>query len=283
MRTIKAASAAAFFGVAFGGWKSSEHYSAKPAAVPVVTFVAKDFAFAPIADVPAGVVELRVHNEGTTAHHAAIFKLDAGRTVDDLIAAMKKPGPFPRWATPMPGPNAPVPGEYGNVTTRLAPGNYAVLCFVHASGNGTPHFMRGMYRSFKVVPSKNRAIAPATDVTITTFDYGFKISKELTAGHHSVKVVSAGVQPHEVALVKLAPGKSVLDFGRGFLPWTEGDRKTPAPGEPMGGVVGILPGEHASFDVTFTRGNWGLLCFWPDSKDGKPHFMHGMFTQFAIK
>jgi hypothetical protein len=33
---------------------------------------------------------------------------------------------------------------------------------------------------------------------------------------------------------------------------------------------------HASIDVTFIPGQYALLCFVPDMKDGKPHFAHGM-------
>jgi hypothetical protein len=29
-------------------------------------------------------------------------------------------------------------------------------------------------------------------------------------------------------------------------------------------------------------GEYGLVCFVPDAKDGKPHFMHGMITQLTI-
>jgi hypothetical protein len=277
MRLIKAASAAAVLGVALGGWKSFEDYAAKPAQVPVVTLVARDFAFDSIPDIPAGVVEIRLHNEGPTLHHAALIKLNDGKTVGDLIAALKNPGPPPRWAVPVPSPNAPAPGEYANVTTRLTPGDYAVLCFVDIGG--TPHFMKGMSRAFKVVPSHNNAVEPKSDLRLTTFDYGFKFSKPLTAGHHIIRIESTGKQEHEVELVQLAPGKKVEEM----LAWIGGDMKSPPPGKPMAGVLGIMPGHHASFDITLTPGNWGLICFVPDMKDGKPHFMHGMVTQVAVK
>jgi hypothetical protein len=136
-----------------------------------------------------------------------------------------------------------------------------------------------MFRGFKVVHAKNPAPAPHADVTVTTFDYGFKFSKPLTPGHHTIGVASSGKQEHEVELVQLAPGKTVKDV----LAWLGGDMKTPPPGKPMGGVVGILPGQHATFDADLTAGDWGVICFVPDIKDGKPHFMHGMVTQVAVK
>ena len=39
--------------------------------------------------------------------------------------------------------------------------------------------------------------------------------------------------------------------------------------------------QHAYVDLA--PGNYGLICFIPDAKDGKPHFMHGMATQFSVK
>jgi len=276
MRLAKAVAVAAFLGAAFGGWKSFEG-KANPYAVPVVNLVARDFAFDSIADVPAGVVELRLHNLGPTLHHAAILRLTGGKTVDDLLTALKNPGPPPSWAIPVPGPNAPAPGEYANVTTRLVPGNYVVLCFVDIGG--PPHFTKGMIRAFRVVPSKNNAREPKSDLTLTTFDYGFKLSKPLTAGHHTIRLENTGPQEHEVEIVQLAPGKKIQDM----LAWLGGDMKTPPPGKPMAGIVGVLPGHHASFTLDAAPGDWGFICFLPDMKDGKPHFMHGMVTQVAVK
>ena len=276
MRLAKAVAVAALLGTAFGGWKTFDG-SAKPRPVPVVNLVARDFAFDPVPDVPAGVVELRLHNLGPNLHHAAILRLTGGKTVDDLVAALKNPGPPPKWAISVPGPNVPAPGEYANVTTRLVPGSYAVLCFVDVGG--APHFTKGMFRGFRVVPSKNNARERNADLTLTTFDYGFKLSKPLTAGHHTVRVLSKGPQEHEVELVHLAPGKKIEDM----LTWLNGDMKSPPPGKPMAGVVGILPGERATFDVDLTPGDWGLICVLPDVKDGKPHFMHGMVTQVSVK
>lgn len=278
MLIAKLVSVAAIASAAFFGLNSTNYGTTKPIAPPVVNIVAKDFGFDPIADVPAGVVQIRLLNEGPSIHHAAIFKLLRGKTVDDLVAALKNPGRPPKWAIPTPGPNAPAPTEYANVTTRLTPGNYAVLCFVDAGGS-PPHFMKGMFQGFKVVPSKNRAIEPSTDVTVNTFDYGFKLSKPLTAGMHSVRVTNSGTQPHEIELIQLAPGKTIS----GMLAWIGGDMKTPPPGKPMGGVVDVLPGGHASFNVTLAPGEWGIVCFLPDIRDGKPHFMHGMVTQVTVK
>jgi len=36
------------------------------------------------------------------------------------------------------------------------------------------------------------------------------------------------------------------------------------------------------FTADFAPGNYALVCFIPDSKDGKPHYAHGMTKQFNV-
>ena len=36
------------------------------------------------------------------------------------------------------------------------------------------------------------------------------------------------------------------------------------------------------FSVELTPGEYGLICFVPDAKDGKLHLMHGMMEQFKV-
>jgi hypothetical protein len=47
-------------------------------------------------------------------------------------------------------------------------------------------------------------------------------------------------------------------------------------------VAFIVPGRHAILDVDLAPGEYALVCFVPDAKDGKPHFMHGMATQIKV-
>ncbi|MDQ6718384.1 MAG: hypothetical protein M3Z17_08580, partial [Gemmatimonadota bacterium] len=95
MMLLKAVSVAAISMLAVG---SAKRVPANPNVPPVVTLTARDYAFDPIPDIPAGVVELRLHNLGPDFHHAAIFKLFGRHTAEQFIAAMKNPGPPPSWA-----------------------------------------------------------------------------------------------------------------------------------------------------------------------------------------
>jgi len=56
----------------------------------------------------------------------------------------------------------------------------------------------------------------------------------------------------------------------------------PPPGAPVGGTTPMAQGEQNIITVDLSPGEYGLVCFVPDAKDGKPHAMHGMMTQFTV-
>src|SRR3954467_6781270 len=106
----------------------------------VVTVSAHDFAFVAGDTITAGMTTFRFINDGPGLHHLAIARLDSGKTVADVAAAFKKPGPPPAWFVLVGGPNAPAPKAESNATFDIAAGNYAILCFVDTPG-GVPHFV----------------------------------------------------------------------------------------------------------------------------------------------
>ncbi len=263
-----------------------------PAAAPTpatVRVTATDFALAAPDTIPAGLVTVWVVNQGKEPHQAVIIRLPAGKTFADFqlgIMAMahhpKGPasGP-PPWvgAAEMGGPNATLPGDSSNATQVLQPGNYVMLCFI-PSADGVPHMMKGMFRGLIVSGSPVAAPQePAPDVVITMTDYAYALSKPVTAGAHTFRVDNAGQQHHEAVLVALAPGKKVKDF----YTWANTGMKGPPPLTRLGGIGGLDAGAHASFTATLPAGNYGLVCFLPDVKDGKPHGDHGMLLDFTVQ
>ena len=250
--------------------------SAPGAKARVVTVTGEDFKFDAPDIIPAGLTTFRFVNKGPSIHHMQILKLTGGKTFDDLRAALANPGPPPTWMTMFGGPNAPAPGSESNATVMLEPGSYAIICFVDQGG--APHFTKGMLHALRVVPGKGGAKAkPKADITVALFDYSFNLSSPIRAGTHTIRVHNTGKQPHEIELVQLAPGKSVSDF----VAWV-GDMKGPPPAKPIGGIAALEPGMSQLFTANFTPGNYGLVCFVPDAKDGKPHFMHGMTQQITV-
>jgi uncharacterized cupredoxin-like copper-binding protein len=251
--------------------------STNTAPVPV-TVTATDFRFDAPATIPAGAVTIQLVNHGKELHQAQIIKLEDGKTAADLAKALQHPGPPPSWIKFVGGPNGIAPGQEAQATSTLAPGNYVYLCFI-PSADGVMHAAKGMVRPFTVTAgSSNATQAPAADVTIKLTDYTFEPSPALTAGRHTIRVENAGPQAHELVLLKLAPGKKTEDFAK----WAETGMKGPPPAQPLGGVTFLDKGAQGSFSADLTPGDYGFICFVPDSKDGKPHLAHGMMKTVTV-
>jgi uncharacterized cupredoxin-like copper-binding protein len=244
-----------------------------------ITVAAADYSFQAPDSVEGGVTTFELTNQGTELHQAQLVKLEDGKTLEDLAKALKKPGPPPSWVKFLGGPNAITPGSEGNATSVLAPGNYAFLCLI-PSPDGVLHVNKGMAKPITVVaadaPSTEKL--PEADVTFTLTDYDFTPSQPLTAGKHTIRVENAGPQPHELALLRMAPGKKVEDFAS----WAEHGLKGPPPADAIGGIVFLEKGAAGTFTVELTPGDYGLICFLPDVKDGKPHLAHGMMKTITV-
>ena len=251
--------------------------SSHPIAARVVTLTATDFAFTAPERIPAGATTFHLVNNGKELHHGQLIKLEDGKTLADVAQALKQPG-IPSWVKFVGGPNAVPPGKQSSATMVLEPGNYALLCFVYGADK-VPHAAKGMVKPLEVTPASSPTTTlPAADVTIKLVDYGFEPSKAITPGQHTILVENAGPQPHELALLRLAPGKTVKDFGV----WAETGMKGPPPAEPIGGVALLDKGGQGTFTVDLPAGEYGLICFVPDAKDGKPHLVHGMVKTIKV-
>ena len=254
--------------------------SAEPAkaASGAVTVRATDFQFDAPNSVPAGPVRIDFANNGKELHQVQLVKLEDGKTIDDLKKALQTPGPPPKWIKWLGGPNGIAPGKKAQATSELAPGNYALLCLI-PSPDGTIHAAKGMIRPFEVTSASSASYseAPSADVTVSLADYSFKVSQPLSPGRHTIMVENGGRQEHEIVLLKLAPGKRTDDFGKWAM-----TMKGPPPAEPIGGVTALDPGARGSFTADLTPGEYGFICFVPDAKDGKPHFVHGMMQTFKV-
>jgi hypothetical protein len=243
----------------------------------VVTITASDFTFDAPAEVAAGLTTFHLVNRGAELHHVQLIRLGEGKTADDFVAALKAGGPPPAWATVAGGPNPPDAGGTAVATVGLEPGNYALTCFI-PSPDGVPHLMKGMVRPLTVTPATGAgASEPSADVTMKLVDFSFELDRPLTAGRRIIRVENAGGQPHEVAIVRLEPGKEPMDFAH----WGE-KQVGPAPGALQGGVSAIMPKTHAFVEVDLQPGEYGLICFIPEMKDGKPHFVHGMVQRVTV-
>jgi hypothetical protein len=248
------------------------------AAPEILTVTASDYKFDAPDQIPAGLVTVQLVNRGPSPHHVQLLRLGEGKTAADFQAAVQK-GQLPTWAMPAGGPNPPEVGGTSEVRMPLEAGEYVMVCFIPDTA-GVPHMAHGMVRPLRVTPASGAAASTAdttADLEMTLVDYDFKLSGPISPGRHLVRVTNSAKQPHEFVFVRLQPNKGPLDFAR----WGE-HQVGPAPGTMHGGISAIMPGTVAYVPVDLPAGDYALLCFIPDVKDGKPHYTHGMAKRIKI-
>lgn len=238
--------------------------------------VTTDYAFTAPDTVPAGLTNMVMVNQGKEPHQAVVFRADSVKTAAEVQAALMSPA-IPSWINVPGGPNGAMPGDSANTMATLTPGNYWLVCFL-TGADGKPHFAKGMMKAFVVKPAGMAMAMPAGDVTITTKDYAFEVTPAITAGTHTIRMVNAGPQLHEIGVFKLAPGATMATVQA----WVKGGMKGMPPMMPVGGIAGLTMGQTANFTATFAKGDYVLLCFVPDAKDGKSHLEHGMVMPFKV-
>lgn len=272
--------ALAFAACSTGESKEQQHatIATNAAVINEVTIRTRDYVFYDMPDsILAGATNITLANEGPDLHHIWLVRLEEDKTVAELMEAMKtRHGALPAWAVDVGGPNTPVAGETSSALLDLEIGNYAVICVIPAK-DGVPHVMKGMVRPLTVVPNRNAAALPKADIVLTMKDYSFEFDKPVRAGRQTIRLENAAQQSHEALLVQLAPGKTAQDV----LAWIQ---KTdgPPPGKPIGGTTGFAQGEVNMITHDFKAGQYALICFVPDAKDGKPHVAHGMVREFTV-
>ncbi len=168
-------------------------------APTVYTITAKDFSFDAPDTITAGMVTLRLVNQGPELHHVQLLKLDAGHTAAEFaegLKRMKPSDPPPPWIHELAGPNSPVPGGEQSVTQELSAGNYMLVCFI-PSPDQIPHIMKGMSKALTVAPATAAtAVAPTSDITVKMTDYAWEVTPAISAGKHIIRLENAAEQPH---------------------------------------------------------------------------------------
>ena len=244
-----------------------------------VVFVAHDYGFSGPDRLPAGRTTVRIVNEGQDLHHIQFLRLLRGKSASDFRAAIAADaGRLPSWVEYAGGPNAHLPGSEAAATVNLTEGDYVLICWI-PDKNGVPHVVLGMQKALFVRGGKPMKVStPQPALTVKQVDYQFILSKRIRPGVHRIDVTNHGTQPHELVVVRLSPGATIQDVIASFEPGASG----PPKGVLVGGITGIEKGERVSFTGEFEPGRYGLICFIPDAT-GRPHFLHGMTSEFTVE
>lgn len=254
--------------------------AAKAQQATKVIIKAHDYSFEAPTQIEAGLVSINLENEGQEPHHVQLARLNDGVSVEQFqIALQQNPEAALSLVTWAGGPGVVDFGGSQEVTVELTAGTYMLLCFV-PSPDGVPHLAKGMVASLEVVDNQDQTGVqpPKADATVKMDDFAFVLPAEIKAGPQVWQIDNQGQQPHEIALIKLAEGKTMEDVGA-FMAAPDG----PPPFADVGGLQGIDPGESGWVNLNLTSGEYVALCHIPDPVSGKPHTELGMVALFSVK
>jgi len=252
--------------------------------IPAITIKAMDFSFEQPQSVRSGLVDLNLINTGKESHQINIARLNDGVTFDQLKTVLddKNKGPDAALGlvTLYGGANTIPPGQSQEVILNLPAGQYVSICFI-AGADNVPHYMKGMLTQFTVTGSSGKQDEPKADGNIMLQDFSFTLPSSIQSGPLTLKVTNNGPQPHEVTIIKLLQGVSLTKLLQVMN--QPNPPAGPPPFEDAGGLGAIKPGSSAWLKLNLQPGNYATLCFVPDPKTGKPHFMSGMSAAFTVK
>jgi hypothetical protein len=101
-----------------------------------------------------------------------------------------------------------------------------------------------------------------------------------------MKFQNKSSQNHFIVMIKLKKGKTYQDFKKWFASSMDGPPSGPSPVNfDIGMDSGALsPGHSATFKYNLPKGDYVMLCFWPDaSMGGMPHAFMGMHRGITLK
>jgi hypothetical protein len=112
-------------------------------------------------------------------------------------------------------------------------------------------------------------------VHVTATEYAFQPPDTLPSGVTTFHLMNEGKEAHHLVLLKIP----LADFQKGA--WLE-KPQGPPPGAFINGASPMTAGVANTTAVDLTAGDYGLICFVPDSKVGNPRIEHGTVKQITV-
>ncbi|TNE36721.1 MAG: hypothetical protein EP347_10270 [Alphaproteobacteria bacterium] len=249
-------------------------------------------------EIPAGWTTIRMKNTSDMLHFAIVDVLPEGVTaeafasdvavpfqeaMDGMIAGDEEAtnaafGKFPAWIAELGrngGPGFTSAGNSSEATVYLAPGNYAIECYVKTAGifHTTPMEDRpiGMLLPLTVTQSDAATGEPEANLTVNVTNAGYEIVEgALRVGSNMIRVnfVEQQALPtfvgNDIHLMRVT-GEGDLDVANGWMDWsTPEGLETPSPVEFIGGLNDLPQGTHGYFKVDLTPGDYAFIGEQPD-------------------
>lgn len=259
--------------------------SPSPGAVGarVINFDASDYAFSLPSTISAGTVTLVMRNVGQETHHAQLFKLNPGVSLDQFTAALAAPGPSVFGLVSFAGGTGALDPGSGNeeVTLDVQEGEYVAVCLIQGP-DGVPHFLKGMLKPITVTaPTLGPAVRqPSASQTVAMRDFAYDTQTDVfPAGRNTWRVTNTGLQPHELQVARLDVGATPADIVSFF----SGPRSGPPRYTSLGGLQGIAPNADAFVALDLAAGDYAFYCAIPDPTNGLQHLREGMIKQVTVR
>lgn len=255
--------------------------AAKAEATPVAVSVSGARSITMPTTVQPGVNEFVVTSAKPSAFQVA--SLAEGYTVDEAAADIEKGlergkmGALKRFEanTTFFGGVMSVPGKAASLWVDLEPGDYIAL---DTRGNTSKTHK---WATFTAVGADTGATMPegATVKAKRSAKWANKPASIPNKGTLTFKNRSSS--NHFVLMVKMRKGATLKQVKQ-FLMTEEGAPPIDFRHATESGV--LSPGQTLAFDYRLPKGNYAMLCFWPDaSMGGMPHAFMGMVRTIKLK
>jgi hypothetical protein len=234
-------------------------------AEPLLRLEAHNLRFAPPPLVPAGLTRVRLINRDPVWHEASLLRFtDSSATLAGYLAAARAGDEYPAFALDIGGISFLAPGDSADALVALPPGRYAVICW-HRD-----HVLQGMGAEFEVrgASPQGKPTPPAAEMALADFTIPVLAPP---AGRQLLHLTNAGPSEHELAILRLQPGKSAADF----LAWRAAGETGAPPARTIAGTAALRPGSEIWLDVPWEPGRYLLLCMLEDGT-GRYHAELGM-------
>lgn len=249
--------------------------------VPEVVITAREYSFSGPDSIAGGWTQLTLDNQGEKAHDLILFKLDEGKIMDDVMAALEAEGP-PDWITLI-GQSTAEAGQRRRFIANLEPGSYGMISFGD-DPSGPPDAAQGMVKGLTVTAAPATAVTlPTADATLEMADFSYAVSP-LTAGTKLIQVSNTGAEDHEAVIFRINEGKTFEDV-RALLALSEEEQEQQY-GELVTQTGSVIAGAGKTVyaEVELSPGRYALICFLPSpANEGRPHYELGMLQEMVVQ
>lgn len=176
------------------------------------------------------------------------------------------------------------PGQHGETTMKLDPGNYIIECYVKMS-NGVFHTSMGMTKDLVVTEtnSGNEELKAEIEVSISStagieFNDTIATGKRIFSVYYKDQIAHENFVGHDINLVKLADNADLENL-ENWMNWADPNGLIePAPSDAtfLGGVNDMPAGSKGYFTANMVPGRYALISEVPNTTS------KNMFKIFSI-